>query len=136
MEFSLILPYLGVRRSFFLNNFVYLFLAVLGLHCFAWAFSSCSEWGWLVLPAECRLLFAMLLLKLSTGSRHAGFSSCSLQALGNRFRICGTLDLAALRHVGSTQTWDRTHVLCIGRWILIHCATREVTYQVHIKKIY
>ena len=24
---------------------VYLFLAVLGLHCSLWVFSSCSEWG-------------------------------------------------------------------------------------------
>ena len=24
---------------------IYLFLAVLGLRCCAWAFSSCSEWG-------------------------------------------------------------------------------------------
>ena len=25
--------------------FIYLFLAVLGLHCCTWAFSSCGEWG-------------------------------------------------------------------------------------------
>ena len=25
----------------------------------------------------------------------------------------------------SSQTRDRIHVLCVGRWILIHCATRE-----------
>ena len=25
--------------------FIYLFLTVLGLHCCAWAFSSCGEWG-------------------------------------------------------------------------------------------
>ena len=31
-----------------------------------------------------------------------------------------------LRHVGSSQTRDRTHVLCTGRQILNHCATREV----------
>ena len=24
---------------------IYLFLAVLGLHCYIWAFSSCGEWG-------------------------------------------------------------------------------------------
>ena len=34
--------------------------------------------------------------------------------------------LAALRHVGSSQTRARTRVPCIGRWILNHCATREV----------
>ena len=30
---------------FFLNKFIYLFLAVLGLCCCAWAFSSCGERG-------------------------------------------------------------------------------------------
>ena len=41
-----------------------------GLSCYAWAFSSCSEWG---------LLFVVmheLLLLQSTGSRHMSFSSC------------------------------------------------------------
>ena len=28
--------------------------------------------------------------------------------------------------MGSSQTRARTHVRCIGRWILNHCATREV----------
>ena len=30
---------------FFLNEFIYLFLAALGLHCCARAFSSCGELG-------------------------------------------------------------------------------------------
>ena len=34
--------------------------------------------------------------------------------------------LVALRHVGSSRTRARTHVPCIGRQILNHCATREV----------
>ena len=32
---------------------------------------------------------------------------------------------AALQHVGSSQTRARTHVPCIGRQSLNHCATRE-----------
>ena len=28
--------------------------------------------------------------------------------------------LVALQHVESSQTWDRNHVPCIGRWILNH----------------
>ena len=36
------------------------------------------------------------------------------------------MGLVALQHVGSSQTRDRTCVLCIGGWILIHCTTREV----------
>ena len=35
------------------------------------------------------------------------------------------MGLAALRHVGSSQTRDRTCVSCIARWTLIHCTTRE-----------
>ena len=34
--------------------------------------------------------------------------------------------LVALWHVESSWIRDRTHVPCTGRWILIHCATREV----------
>ena len=33
--------------------------------------------------------------------------------------------LVAPWHVGSSWTRVRTHVPCIGRWILNHCATRE-----------
>ena len=36
------------------------------------------------------------------------------------------MGLVALQHVGSSQTRDQTRVPCIGRWILNHCATREV----------
>ena len=33
--------------------------------------------------------------------------------------------LVVPRHVGSSWTRDQTHVPCIGRWVLNHCATRE-----------
>ena len=33
---------------FFLINLFYLFLAALGLRCCGWAFSSCGEWGLLL----------------------------------------------------------------------------------------
>ena len=36
----------------------YVFLAVLGLHCFTWAFSSCSEQG-LLFIVVCGLLIAV-----------------------------------------------------------------------------
>ena len=49
-----------------INLFIYLFLAVLGLHCCAWAFSSCGKQG--------------LLLLRSSGCRYAGFSSCGMWA--------------------------------------------------------
>ena len=56
--------------------YVYIFfphvLVALGLHCCAWAFSSCSKWG-LVFVVECGLLLFWWLLSLqSTGSRHVG----------------------------------------------------------------
>ena len=43
---------------FFLNKFIYLFLAALGLRCCTQAFSSCSEQG-LLFVAVCRLLTAV-----------------------------------------------------------------------------
>ena len=52
-----------------------------------------------------------LLLLRSTGSRHAGFSSCSTQA-----QQLWHMGLVALRHVGSSQTRARTRVPYIGRW--------------------
>ena len=55
---------------FLFFNFIYLFLAMLGLRFCARAFSSCGKWGPLFI-AVCRLLSRPLLLR-STGSRHAG----------------------------------------------------------------
>ena len=77
-----------------------------------------------------------LLLLRSTGSRHAGFSSCGLwaqqlwlagsRAQAQQLRRTG---LVASRHVGSSRTRARTRVPCIGRRILNHCVTREVPPQ-------
>ena len=44
--------------SFFKNKFIYLFLAVLGLRCCMWAFSSCGEQG-LLFVVVCGLLIAV-----------------------------------------------------------------------------
>ena len=52
-------------------------------------------------------------------------SSCGSRALECRLNSCGTRGLVAPRHVGSSRTRARTHVPCIGRPILNHCATRE-----------
>ena len=54
-----------------------------------------------------------------------------LQHVGSVVAACGLqqlwrTDLVALRHVGSSQTRDRTHVPCIDRRILNHCITKEV----------
>ena len=74
-----------------------------------------------------------LFLLQSMGSRHVGFSSCSTQAqqlwlTGSRAQAqqLWRTGLAAPQHVGSSWTRARTPVPCIGRWVLNHCATREV----------
>ena len=90
--------------------FIYLFLAVLGLHCCAQAFSSCGEWG---LVAVHRLLIVV-----------ASLVEHGLQAHGLQQLWC--MGLVALQHVGSSRTRDRSRAPCIGRWILNHCATKEV----------
>ena len=52
---------------FFSNLFnFYLFLAVLGLHCCVRAFSSCGEWG-LLLVVVCGLLIAVASLVVEHG---------------------------------------------------------------------
>ena len=55
--------FIFIHLFIFKIYFIYLFLAVLGLFCFAQAFSSCGE-QWLLI-AEHR-------------SRRAGFSSCGV----------------------------------------------------------
>ena len=69
-------------QSFFFFNkfiyFIYLFLAALGLHCCARAFSSCGKRGLLFVAVRGFSLWWLLLLQ-STGSRCTGFSSCGSQ---------------------------------------------------------
>ena len=67
-------------------------------------------------------------------SHCGGFSCCGARALGcTGFSSCGTqaqqlwhMGLVAPWHVESSWTRDRTCVLCVGRWIINHCTTREV----------
>jgi len=78
----------------------------------AWAFLLL---GWAGLLSSCGAWFSLqsLLFLWSPGSRAPLLSS-----LWN-------MGLVAFRHVGSSWTRDRTHVSCIGRWILYHWATSE-----------
>ena len=104
---------------FFDNSFIYLLLAGLGLHHFPWTFSRCSRQG---LLSRCGVE-ASHMVASNCGTRalgHAGCSSCSPQA-----RSLQHMGLVTLRHVGSSQTRDRTHVPWVGRPILNHWATRE-----------
>ena len=68
-----------------------------------------------------RLLIAVGSLVVEHG---LSFSSCGSQTLACRLECTG---LAASRHVGSYQTGDRTHVPCIGRQILNHWTTGDVS---------
>ena len=58
-----------------INLFIYLFWAALGLHCCAWAFSSCSKRGW-------GLLFVVV-----RGLLIAVASRCRARALGARASV-------------------------------------------------
>ena len=62
-----------------------------------------------------------LLLLLSTGSRHAGFSSCVSWA-----QCLWYAGLVAPRHIESSRTRDWTCVPCIDRRILNYWTTRKV----------
>ena len=115
----------------FLNLFIYfwlrwVFVAARGLSLVAasggYSLSRCPGFS----------LWWCLLLG-STGSRRVGFSSCGSRAqqlwlVGSRAQAqqLQHSGLVALRQVGSSRTRARTHVPCIGRQILNHCAAREV----------
>ena len=109
----------------FVYLFIYLLLAVLGLHCCAWAFFSCSEQG-LLFGAVRGLLIAVASLVVE--HRLQARSLQQLWHVGSRAQAqqLWCTGLVALRHVGSSQTRDRTCVPCIGRQILNPCATTEV----------
>ena len=105
--------------SFFLF-FFFSFLADIGLRCCSRLSLVVMRQGYLLSQCSGFSLRWLLLLQ-RTGSRHAGFMSFRAwtQQLWHR-------GLAALWHVGSSQTRDQTHVPCIDRQILNHWTTREV----------
>ena len=95
--------------------FIYLFFAACGLS--------------LVEASKGYSSFQWLLLLQSTGSRHASFSSCSLQALECRLSGCGCLGLLDLWHVGSSQTRDWTGVPCIAKQIFNHQGNPGIIFK-------
>ena len=62
-------------------------------------------------------------------SHHRGLSCCGAQAPDAQAQQLWLTGPAAPQHVGSSQTRARTHVPCIGRQTLNHCATREALYM-------
>ena len=114
--------------------FICLFLAALGLHCCTRAFSSCGEWG-LLFVAVCRLLIAVASLAAEHGLQARGLQQLWLVGSRKQAQQLWPTGLVAPWHMGSSQTRDRTHVPCIGRRILNHCATRKAPKILTLKKI-
>ena len=123
-------------NSVFLVNILFIYII-----CFwpRWVFIAARGLSVVVASGSCSSQWCTgfslqwLLLLWSTGSRHAGFSSCG--AWAQQLWLAGSreqaqqlrhMGLVALRHVGSSRTRDRTRVPSIGRWILNHCITRQV----------
>ena len=100
-------------------------MAVLGLPCSMQASFSCVEQG-LLFVAVGRPLIAVASLVAEYGLQACGLQQLWLADSRAQAQQLWHMGLVAPWHVGSSQTKDRTCVSCIGRWILIHCATREV----------
>ena len=67
------------RSTLFFRNLL-LFLAMLGLRCYSWAFSSWQQAG-ITLCLWCAGFSLRWLLMLQTmGSRHVAFNGCGAQA--------------------------------------------------------
>ena len=122
-----------------------LFLVALGLHCCAWAFSSCGEWG-LFFTALHRLLIVVV------------SSCCETQALGHaglscgawEFSSCGLWVLECGLWCGLSSCGARAQFLCV-MWNLprpgiqpvspaltgrfpIHCTTRDFCQVLKVLK--
>ena len=91
-------------------------LTLLGLCCWSWAFSSCSEQG---------LLLCWRLLLRNSGSGLGGLQQ--LWLLGSRAQAQGLwgMGIIAPRHVGSSCLGGCTRVPCMGRRTLYPWATKE-----------
>ena len=100
----------GSVTSFFIYNFIYFFLAVLGLHC-----SVGFLWLWCM-----GFLLQWLLLLRSMGSRAHGLQWLWLPGSGAQAQSLCCMGLVTPWHVGSSHTRDQTRVSCIGRQILYH----------------
>ena len=66
------------------------------------------------------------LLSSCEWASHGGGFSCGARAPGVRASVVMVHQVHCSEAAESSQTRDRTHVLYIDRWILIHCTTGEV----------
>ena len=101
---------------------LFIYLAVVGLHCWMWALPSWGKQGLLFVVMHGLLTAVASLVAEYTGSRLLGFSSCSIWT---QWLWC--MGLATPWHVGSSQTRDQTSVPCMARQILNHW-TREAWF--------
>ena len=100
--------------STYIYIFFNVFLAALGLHCCAWAFSCCGGYA-----SSCSV-FSYWRTRAPWCAELRGPWAQSLWHTA----------LASPWHVGSSRTRYLTHVSCIARRILNHWATREA--QVYV----
>ena len=117
----------GSAWFFFFNvthtfNFIYLFMAVLGLRFCARARFGYGKRGPLFIVVRGPLTIAA--------------SRCRAQAPDAQAQWLWLTGLVAPWHVGSSQTRARTCVPCIGRRILNHCATREAPCLVFLLRFF
>ena len=106
--------------------FIYLFLAVLGLRCCKWAFSSRGELGLLFIA-----VLGLLIVVASLVAEH-GLQAHGLHQLQHTGSVVAARRLSCSAALGSSRNRARTRVPCIGRRILNHCATREVQHSIFL----
>ena len=100
-----------------LNFYLFIYLAVLGLHCWRGCFLLVVQGLVLLQSVDCRASAVMA---------HE-LSSCSSWFPEYRLSSCGVVvvvGLVAPQPVGSSCARDRTCLSCIGRQILYHWVTR------------
>ena len=110
-----------IKKKRFICLFIYwlhwVFVAV-------WAFSSCSKRGLLLVAVRVPLI-AVASPAAEHGLQVRGLQQFWLAGSRAQAQQLWRTGLVAPRHVGSSRTRARTHVPCIGRRILNHCATRK-----------
>ena len=115
-----------------LQNSFYLFMVMPGLSFCTGSFSNCSEWGLLLYVVGFLIVVASFVAEHRLWARARAsavaalaLSSCGFRSLGGTLSICGA-GAYLLRSLWNLPDKDRTCIPCTGRWILIHCSTREV----------
>ena len=126
-SFQLIVHYPHV----FLNVYLFiLFSAVLGLsYCTSLSLVVESRGYFLI---AMRLLIAVASLVAELGLQGARTSVAVAPGLEDTGAVVGHTDLVVLKHLGSSQIKDQTHVSCIGRWIVYQGSPLEVFILIYL----